>query len=75
MVVEVAGGGVAVLGEGVPAGVDAAEAAKKFCLGEPMSILVTPVLVHKKEFLFLNSPERFLEISCRDLISLTFQQL
>jgi hypothetical protein len=35
MVVEVAGGGVAALGE-VPAGVEAAELAKKFCLGGPL---------------------------------------
>ena len=35
MVVEVAGGGVAALGE-VPAGMAAAEAAKKFCLGGPL---------------------------------------
>ena len=35
MVVEVAGGGVATLGE-VPAGMTAAEAAKKFCLGGPL---------------------------------------
>ncbi len=35
MVVEVAGGGVAALGE-VPAGKEAAEAAKNFCLGGPL---------------------------------------
>ena len=35
MVVEVAGGGVAALGE-VPAGVEAAELAKKFRLGGPL---------------------------------------
>ncbi len=35
MVVEVSGGGVAALGE-VPAGIEAAELAKKFCLGGPL---------------------------------------
>ena len=35
MVVEVAGGGVATLGE-VPAGIEAAELAKKFRLGDPL---------------------------------------